>query len=153
MFLWKDFGNPVLQQVRPTYRATYRATWTVNKHQFILGNIRPNLSHNYIEPLFNFERVMVKPLAEGLQYRYLGNRLFLDVWVDWLRQQYRYSNYQEEIAGPQQPLPLWQQRQPLAGCSAVSIYGPASRGGRLIRSEGLCKLYSTKPWVLKFGAH
>ena len=95
VFLWKDFGNPVLQQVRPTYRAT----WTVNKHQFILGNILPNLSHNYIEPLFNFERVMLKPLEEGLQYRYLGNRLFLDVWVDWLRQQYRYSNYQEEIAG------------------------------------------------------
>lgn len=62
VFLWKDFGNPVLQQVRPTYRAT----WTVNKHQFILGNIRSNLSHNYIEPLFNFERVMLKPLEEGL---------------------------------------------------------------------------------------
>ena len=95
VFLWKDFGNPQLQQVRPTYRAT----WTVKNSQFILGNIRPHLNHNYIEPLFNFERVMLKPLEEGLQYRHLGNRLFMDVWVDWLRQQYRYSNYQEEIAG------------------------------------------------------
>ena len=95
VFLWKDFGNPELQQVRPTFRVTY----TVKKHEFILGNIRPNLNHNYIEPLFNFERVMLKPLEEGLQYRYLGDRLFVDVWVDWLRQQYRYSNYQEEIAG------------------------------------------------------
>ena len=95
VFLWKDFGNPVLQQVRPTFRAT----WTHNRHQFILGNIRPHLNHNYIEPLLNFERVMLKPLEEGLQYRYLGDRLFVDVWVDWLRQQYRYSNYQEEIAG------------------------------------------------------
>ena len=95
VFLWKDFGNPVLQQVRPTFRATY----TVKKHEFVLGNIRPNLNHNYIEPLFNFERVMLKPLEEGLQYRYLGDRLFVDVWVDWLRQQYRYSNYQEQIAG------------------------------------------------------
>jgi hypothetical protein len=95
VFLWKDFGNPELKQVRPTYRAT----WTKGKHQFILGNIRSNLSHNYIEPMFNFERVMLNPLEEGLQYRYLGNRLFVDVWVDWQRQQYRYSNYQEEIAG------------------------------------------------------
>ena len=95
VFIWKDFGNPVLQQVRPTFRATY----TVKKHEFVLGNIRPNLNHNYIEPLFNFERIMLKPLEEGLQYRYLGNRLFVDVWVDWLRQQYRYSNYQEQIAG------------------------------------------------------
>ena len=68
-------------------------------HQFIFGNIRPHLNHNYIEPLFNFERVMLKPLEEGVQYRHLGQRLFVDVWVDWQRQQYRYSNFQEEIAG------------------------------------------------------
>ncbi|WP_201977381.1 hypothetical protein [Hymenobacter rubidus] len=95
VFLWKDFGNPQLKQVRPTYRAT----WTKGNQQFIFGNIRSNLNHNYIEPLFNFERVMLNPLEEGLQYRYLSNKLFLDVWVDWQRQQYRYSNYQEEIAG------------------------------------------------------
>ena len=95
VFLWKDYGNPVLQQVRPTYRAT----WTRGHHQFVLGNIQPNLNHNYIEPLFNFERVMLNPLEEGLQYRYLGNRLFVDAWVDWQRQQYRFSNYQEELAG------------------------------------------------------
>jgi len=149
VFLWKDFGNPVLQQVRPTYRAT----WTVNKHQFILGNILPNLSHNYIEPLFNFERVMLKPLEEGLQYRYLGNRLFLDVWVDWLRQQYRYSNYQEEIAVASAAATTL-----AAATAAVRLQyrfnsRPSITGGRLIRSEGLCKLYSTKPWVLKSGAH
>ena len=95
VFLWKDYGNPVLQQVRPTYRAT----WTRGYHQFVLGNIHPNLNHKYIEPLFNFERVMLNPLEEGLQYRYLGNRLFVDAWVDWQRQQYRFSNYQEELAG------------------------------------------------------
>jgi hypothetical protein len=95
VLLWKDFGNPQLKQVRPTYRAT----WTTGHHQFVLGNIRPNLNHNYIEPLLNFERVMLNPLEEGLQYRYLGKQLFLDFWVDWQRQQYRYSNYQEEIAG------------------------------------------------------
>ncbi|UOQ98505.1 hypothetical protein MUN81_03215 [Hymenobacter sp. 5317J-9] len=95
VFLWKDFGNPVLQQVRPTFRAT----WTVGKQQIILGNIRPNLAHNYIEPMFNFERVMLNPLEEGIQVRYQGDRLFVDQWVDWQRQQYRYSNYQEEVAG------------------------------------------------------
>ncbi|MET4076673.1 hypothetical protein ABIB44_003948 [Hymenobacter sp. UYCo722] len=95
VFLWKDFGNPKLQQVRPTFRAT----WTTGKQQIILGNIRPNLHHNYIEPMFNFERVMLNPLEEGIQTIYRGKRLFLDQWVDWQRQQYRYSNYQEEVAG------------------------------------------------------
>ncbi|OGX81840.1 hypothetical protein BEN48_05990 [Hymenobacter glacialis] len=95
VFLWKDFGNPVLQQVRPTFRAT----WTKGKQQIILGNIRPHLHHNYIEPMFNFERVMLNPLEEGIQVRYNGTRLFVDQWVDWQRQQYRFSNFQEEVAG------------------------------------------------------
>ncbi len=95
VFIWKDFGNPALQQVRPTYRGT----WTRGANQFIFGNIRPSLNHGYIEPLFDFERVMLKPLEEGLQYRHLSERIFLDVWVDWLRQQYKFSNYQEQIAG------------------------------------------------------
>jgi hypothetical protein len=95
VFLWKDFGNPQLKQVRPTFRAT----WTHGKQQIIFGNIRANLHHNYIEPMFNFERVMLNPLEEGIQTIYRGKRFFLDQWVDWQRQQYRYSNYQEEVAG------------------------------------------------------
>lgn len=95
VFLWKDFGNARLRQVRPTFRATY----TKGSSEFIFGNIRPHLNHGYIEPLFNFERVILKPLEEGLQYRYVSKRVGVDGWVDWQRQQYRYSNYQEEIAG------------------------------------------------------
>ncbi|GAB3292793.1 hypothetical protein ACFQT0_06470 [Hymenobacter humi] len=95
VFLWKDFGTPALRQVRPTFRAT----WTTGKQQIILGNIRAHLHHNYIEPMFNFERVMLNPLEEGIQVRYNGTRLQVDQWVDWQRQQYRYSNFQEEVAG------------------------------------------------------
>jgi hypothetical protein len=95
IFLWKDFGNPELKAVRPTFRAT----WTHGKQQLIFGNIRAHLHHNYIEPMFNFERVMLNPLEEGIQTIYRGKRFFLDQWVDWQRQQYRYSNYQEEVAG------------------------------------------------------
>jgi hypothetical protein len=95
VFLWKDFGNSQLRQVRPTFRAT----WTKGNQQFIFGNIRPHLNHNYIEPLLDFEQVILKPLEEGLQYRLNSKRVFLDVWVDWLRQEYPGSNYQEQIAG------------------------------------------------------
>ena len=95
IFLWKDFGNPTLKQVRPTFRAT----WTRGASQFIFGNIRPNLNHGYIEPLLDFERVILKPLEEGLQYRLTTKRVFVDTWVDWLRQEYAGVNYQEQIAG------------------------------------------------------
>ena len=95
VFLWKDFGNPVLKQVRPTFRAT----WTHGSSQFIFGNIKANLNHGYIEPLLDFERVMLKPLEEGMQYRLNTKRVFLDAWVDWLKQEYPGVNYQEQIAG------------------------------------------------------
>ena len=95
VFLWKDFGNPQLRQVRPTFRAT----WTHGRSQFIFGNIKPNLNHGYIEPLLDFERVILKPLEEGLQYRLNSKRVALDVWVDWLRQEYPGVSYQEQIAG------------------------------------------------------
>jgi hypothetical protein len=95
VFLWKDFGNPMLRQVRPTYRAT----WTHGSSQFIFGNIKANLNHGYIEPLLDFERVILKPLEEGVQYRLTTKRVFLDAWVDWLKQEYPGSNYQEQIAG------------------------------------------------------
>ncbi|RYE89162.1 MAG: hypothetical protein EOO37_05500, partial [Cytophagaceae bacterium] len=84
VFLWKDFGNPQLRQVRPTFRGT----WTVGDNQLIFGNILPNLNHGYIEPLLDFERVILKPLEEGLQYRRTSKHVFLDVWVDWLKQEY-----------------------------------------------------------------
>ena len=95
VFLWKDFGNPTLRQVRPTYRAT----WTHGNSQFIFGNIKANLNHGYIEPLLDFERVILKPLEEGLQYRLNTKRVALDVWVDWLKQEYPGVAYQEQIAG------------------------------------------------------
>jgi hypothetical protein len=80
-------------------RPTYRATWTHGSSQFIFGNIKANLNHGYIEPLLDFERVILKPLEEGVQYRLNTKRVFLDAWVDWLKQEYPGSNYQEQIAG------------------------------------------------------
>jgi hypothetical protein len=72
--------------------------------------------------------VILRPLEEGLQYRYLGNKLFVDVWVDWQRQQYRYSNYQEEIAGGlSSSYRLSGDGQRMAGFGAVPVYGHARR--------------------------
>ena len=46
VFLWKDFGNPVLKAVRPTFRAT----WTTGKQQIILGNIRAAIARGVQAP-------------------------------------------------------------------------------------------------------
>jgi len=95
VFIWKDYGNPALRQLAPTFRGT----WTRGGSQFIFGNILPTLSHGYIEPLFDFKQVLMAPLEEGVQYRLNNKSIFLDVWVNWIKQEYKYSNFKEEIAG------------------------------------------------------
>lgn len=95
VFLWKDYGTPRLRQVRPLFTIKYQS----GPHSLAFGNIEGNLYHGYIEPLFDFERVITNRLEEGLQYQLQKPRLRLDAWVDWQRQQYRFSNFQEEVAG------------------------------------------------------
>ena len=95
IYLWKDYGNPRMQQVQPLFTAIYQT----GPHRILLGNIEGHLNHNYIEPLFDFERVMLNRLEEGMQYQYTTRRWTIDAWVDWQRQQYRFSDYQERIAG------------------------------------------------------
>lgn len=95
VFLWKDYGNPRLQQVRPLFTAIYQH----GPHRILFGNIEGQLNHGYIEPVFDFERVMLNRLEEGMQYQYTTRRWTIDAWVDWQRQQYRFSNFQERVAG------------------------------------------------------
>ncbi|WBO83418.1 hypothetical protein [Hymenobacter yonginensis] len=95
IFLWKDYGTPRLRQVRPLLTVKYQN----GPHSILFGNIEGNLHHGYIEPMFDFERVMTRRLEEGVQYKLQKPRLNLDAWVDWQRQQYRFSNFQEEVAG------------------------------------------------------
>ncbi|TGE27061.1 hypothetical protein [Hymenobacter metallicola] len=95
VFLQRDYGTERLRLVRPLFTAIYQH----GPHRLLLGNIQGHLQHGYIEPLFDFERVMTRPLEEGTQYQLTTRRLKLDAWVDWQRQQYAYSDYQEEVAG------------------------------------------------------
>ncbi len=49
----------------------------------ILGNIRGNVQHRLIEPLFNPESVFLKPDESGVQFLYNSPKLWFDAWVDW----------------------------------------------------------------------
>ncbi|UOQ53245.1 hypothetical protein [Hymenobacter cellulosivorans] len=95
VFLQKNYGTDKLRIVQPLFTAIYQH----GPHRLLLGNIQGHVQHGYIEPLFDFERVLTNPLEEGTQYLLTTRRLTLDAWVNWQRQQYRFSNYQEEVAG------------------------------------------------------
>ncbi len=95
VYLWKNYGTVPLRQVRPLFTLKYRQ----GPHTLLFGNLEGNLHHGYIEPMFDFERVITNRLEEGTQYQLQTPRTTLDAWVNWVRQQYRFSNFQEEVAG------------------------------------------------------
>ncbi len=93
IFLRQDFGNSGFQVVQPVLSAIYQK----NNHKVIFGNLEAHLHHGYIEPLMNFENLILHPNESGLQYKYLGANTLLNVWVDWLEAIYPGDTIQEQI--------------------------------------------------------
>lgn len=95
VFLWQDFGTTNYNQVRPTF------TFKLQKphYELLFGNLQANVSHRYIEPLYDFEKVINDPLENGMQFIWHRNSLWLDVWIDWEKMIYRGDPFREELAG------------------------------------------------------
>ncbi|RIJ37090.1 hypothetical protein D1627_13465 [Pontibacter oryzae] len=95
VLLWKDFGTAGYEDITPTF------TIKVKKQQWelLFGTLEGNLNHGYIEPLYDFERLVTNRLEHGVQYKVNINSLKLDAWVDWANMLYRGENDQEQING------------------------------------------------------
>jgi hypothetical protein len=95
VFLRKDFGNERFTEIKPIFTVVLKKDST----QFRFGNIKGNLNHQLIEPLYNFEGVMNNNLESGFQLSRKKNGGFFDLWVDWQRMIYQNSPFKEEIWG------------------------------------------------------
>ncbi|MCJ8163951.1 hypothetical protein MKJ04_03795 [Pontibacter sp. E15-1] len=95
VFLWKDFGSSGYQDIAPTFTVKLqRDTWAL-----LFGTLEGSLNHGYIEPLYDFERVITNRLENGLQYKLHTHTVVLDTWVDWNNMLYRGEDDQERING------------------------------------------------------
>ncbi len=65
--------------------------------QFLFGNLEGQLNHHLIEPMLNFERVILNRQENGLQYTRRKQKVFFDAWIDWQKMIYKGSDFQEEI--------------------------------------------------------
>ncbi|WP_237151144.1 hypothetical protein [Pontibacter actiniarum] len=93
--LWKDFGASGYESISPTFTVKVkRAQW-----ELLFGTLEGNLNHGYIEPLYDFERLLLNRLENGIQYKLHTQRLRLDAWVDWVNMLYRGEQEQEQIHG------------------------------------------------------
>lgn len=94
-FFWKDFGNPEFTDIQPVFSAKFQT----DSLAVTIGNLEGALSHNLIEPLYDFENIINQRLENGLQIQYNRERFGLDVWVDWQQMIYQNSPFQEVIFG------------------------------------------------------
>jgi hypothetical protein len=94
VFLRKDYGNPnYLSIVAPTVSFKLHK----NGYSFIFGNLEGCLSHQLIQPVFNYERIVTNPLENGAQFKIDKKKVWLDLWIDWEQQEYQNVNYKEHI--------------------------------------------------------
>jgi hypothetical protein len=93
IFLRKDYGNPNFSIVAPTASLKLHK----NGYSFIFGNLEGALSHQLIQPIFNYERIVTHPLENGLQFKIDKKRIWSDIWIDWEKQEYQNVNYKEQI--------------------------------------------------------
>jgi hypothetical protein len=90
----KDFGNNALPIAAPTFAVKV----SKNGISGIFGNYESAMSHRFIEPLFNIDYALSKPLENGLQFKVDRKRIFSDTWIDWQKMIYQGSPFKEEIS-------------------------------------------------------
>lgn len=101
IYVRKDFGNPDLTIVQPTWTLKLQNN---NGISFLFGNLEGYMDHRYIEPLYEYyfpnsyygEKVS-NPLETGLQFKIDKPWLHFDVWINWAHQEYLGSNFHEHI--------------------------------------------------------
>jgi hypothetical protein len=79
-FFQKDFGEENFTDIRPLVTIRY----AVNNFSLIFGTLEGAMSHRLIEPLYNFENVIGRRIEDGLQLKYVSNKVFFDTWIEWI---------------------------------------------------------------------
>lgn len=95
-YLRKDFGNERgLYDAKPLFNLKY----SKNNLTLVFGSLEGNIQHNYIEPLYNFERKITTPIEYGTQLLIDKEKFSLDAWIAWQKMIYHGDAAKEEIVG------------------------------------------------------
>ena len=94
-YLRKDFGNEGIYDAKPLFNLKY----SKKDLTLIFGDLEGNVQHNYIEPLYDFERKITTPIAYGTQLLVVKEKVKLDAWIAWQKMIYKGDAAKEEIVG------------------------------------------------------
>lgn len=70
--------------------------YTTEKNQWIFGSLESATKHRLLEPIYNYENRITRPVEYGFQFLTERKNLTADVWLDW-RQMAKTSISQQEI--------------------------------------------------------
>ncbi|MGF1923236.1 MAG: hypothetical protein ACQUHE_03580 [Bacteroidia bacterium] len=94
-YIRKDFGEEGIYEAKPLFSLKYHK----RNLTLVFGSLEGNIQHNYIEPLYNFERKITTPIEYGTQLLIERENFKLDSWIAWQKQIYRGDASKEEIVG------------------------------------------------------
>jgi hypothetical protein len=94
-FIRKDFGRNGVQLAKPLFSLKYQKRALT----LVFGSLEGSTSHNYIEPLYDFERRITNPVEYGTQLLIEREKFKLDAWIAWQHMIYPGDAAKEEIIG------------------------------------------------------
>jgi hypothetical protein len=92
----KEFGEKDPQKARLMFSLQFMPE---KNTRVIFGALEGTLSHNLIQPLMDWDRIIERPIEEGFQIRHNSKHFDVDLWLDWSLRQTVNSNYPEELTG------------------------------------------------------
>ncbi|WP_443938002.1 hypothetical protein [Pedobacter sp. MW01-1-1] len=94
-YLRKDFGSNGIYDAKPLFNVKYHK----RNLTLIFGTLEGNIQHKYIEPLYDFERIITSPIEYGTQLLVERKKFNLDAWITWQKMIYLGDAAKEEIVG------------------------------------------------------
>lgn len=95
LFAMRDFGNDGFTDVLPLYGITWKKGFST----LHFGNLQGAVMHRLIQPLYDPDFIITRRIENGTQYIFENERLFFDLWLNWEKNIFWYSNNQEEFTG------------------------------------------------------
>jgi hypothetical protein len=94
-YLRKDFGNEGIYDAKPLFSLKYHK----RNLTLVFGSLEGNIQHQYIEPIYDFERKITAPIEYGTQLLIDREKFKLDSWIAWQKMIYKGDPQKEEIVG------------------------------------------------------
>ncbi len=95
IYMQKDFGNDNFTKVAPLITVKFE----LGPFRQIIGNLEGSLNHQYIEPLYDFERALIDRQETGMQTKFIDDFTFIDLWINWETMIYKRDPNLEEVSG------------------------------------------------------